>query len=62
MKVSWRACGENGWQSMVFNAPDGSDHDCYALPKGSDTRMFWKERAGVDLPNGHAIVWEIISE
>ena len=63
MQVRISVCGDDGWKTVVATAPDGSDQDCYALPKSADLLAFWQQRTGHEMPSGmRAMIWETVHE
>lgn len=45
---------------FIADAPEGSDLECYALPKDADRFAFWRRKTGDDRIKGHAMVWQVI--
>jgi hypothetical protein len=59
MRVAIDICGTDGWKTFEGDGPDGSDRECYALPKTECRIAFWSAHMNLKLPGGHAVIWRI---
>lgn len=48
-----------GWETHRCEVPDGSDAECYALPKGASRAEFWSQKTGLKFEDGRALIWEV---
>lgn len=60
MRIEINVATERGWLKFVGDAADGSDVECYALPKGASRAAFWSKRLGVRIPEGRAMIWRVV--
>lgn len=62
MIVSIKICWKGRWHEVRSWAPDGSDEECYALPRGADRIRFWSRKIAQPLPQGHAMIWQTVKQ
>jgi hypothetical protein len=64
MKISIRIAHETGWSTFIGNVPDGSDEECYRLPKvegeAASRAEFWSAQTGLNIPEGRGLIWEVV--
>lgn len=57
MQIVVRVATAIGWNTYYGDVPDGSDLECYALPKERSRSRFWSDKMGRTIPEGKALVW-----
>ena len=65
MRILIRVAVDEGWETIIADAPDGSDTECYALPKvdgePADRIAFWERKTGRTLPRGgRGMIWAVL--
>lgn len=64
MKVAVYVCNDTGWHEITGECPEGSDVECYNLPKSKGQPLsrlvYWRKRIGVEIPDGHSVLWEVV--
>jgi hypothetical protein len=60
MRVLIRVAVDDGWETIIADVPDGSDTECYALPK-VDRFQFWESKIGQPLPRGRGMIWAVLA-
>jgi hypothetical protein len=64
MQVQIRIATAAGWQTIVASAPDGSDVECYALPRANgevaDRAAYWSRKTGRAIPRGRGLIWSVV--
>jgi hypothetical protein len=64
MLIEVRVSTESGWQVFRSEVPDGSDQECYVLPKINGQPAcraeFWSNKFGRPMPKGRGLIWEVV--
>jgi hypothetical protein len=45
---------------FILSVFDGSDLECYQLPKGACRFEFWRAKTGDARIVGHTLIWEVV--
>lgn len=59
MKIKIRVAHKHGWETIIGDAPDGSDQECYRLPRNASRAEFWSKRLGVHVPETRGMIWTV---
>ena len=64
MRIVVRVATDTGWLTYPGDVPNGSDQECYVLPKingESQCRAaYWSRKMGVQIPAGRSLVWHVL--
>jgi hypothetical protein len=64
MRIRIRLATADGWETIDGEAPDGSDVECYALPRVNGEAAcraeFWTEKMGRHIPRTRGMIWTVL--
>jgi hypothetical protein len=60
MRVKVSVCHPEGWETFGGDVADGSDRECYALPKDACRAAFWSGKLWITIEPGRALIWEAL--
>lgn len=54
--------GENGWTTYIIDASQEAIDNCYLLPTRASRALYWADQSGLYIPDGPAVIWEVMNE